>query len=570
MTADGFGRSAWRWAIVVSAGVLLSLRFGFNFGIGNHNTYLLHALRRVHPDLLTADWLASSTQDYHPVFTHIAALLLRLDESGWLFALVNVLCITLCAVVVYLIVRELVPGRLAVPVFLLTAAFMGVGATYSAGGSYLLSSTLQPSTVAVMGCLLAILWFVRERTLASGICLAVAGAFHVNFAVLVVPWFGLAHLLLGWRGCSRRLVLQLAPVCATLALLSPLILGQAGSPHVEQARYIFQHVLAPQHYVPATYWTEFVVYFGWCALGLLAGRSVLFASAKGCLGALWLSSLLLVTTATLLTTVVFIPTVSQLYFWRLAPFTVLASQIAACAGLLVFLDNQTASLSALRRMLVFAASAIAIWLLFRYHYGEFRFLQYGLLIALAVVFAVQPLLRPLSEKGTSPAWVLACGAWLLAAIVPLLSLSSRSSLLRGRPQTESELYAWVATTPRESVFLIPPQLENFRFNARRAVVVDNKSTPVEPGQLLEWYGRLGLVCGEDSVQSGASAAAGYAKLDSARVTAIEARVPIHFVVVLADQPFSGTDRWRPVYELPGVRVYGREDGPPSNEVGASH
>lgn len=570
MTPDGGRASAWRWAIVVAAGVLLSLRFGFNFGIGNHNTYLLHALQRVHPDLLTADWLASSTQDYHPVFTHFAALLLRLDESGWLFALLNVLCITLCAVIVYLIVRELVSDRLAVPTFLLAASFMGVGGTYSAGGSYLLSATLQPSTVAVMGYLLAVLWFVRERTLASGICLAVAGAFHVNFAVLAVPWFGLAHLLLGWRGCFRRLVFQLAPVCATLALLSPLILGQASSPHVEQARYIFQHVLAPQHYVPATFWTEFVVYFAWCALGLLAGRSVLFTSAKSRLGVLWLSSLLLVTTATLLTTVVFIPTMSQLYFWRLAPFTVLASQIAACAGLLVFLDNRTASVSALQRVLWFAASAIAIWFLFRYHYGEYRFLQYGLLIALAVVFALEPQLKRFTGHATSPARVLACGAWVLAAIVPVLTLSSRSSLLRGLPQAESELYDWAATTPRESVFLIPPQLENFRFNARRAVVVDMKSTPVEPGQLLEWYARLGWVCGQDSVRSGASAAAGYATLDSSRVSAIEAKVPIHFVVVSANQPFSGTDRWRPVYESPGVRVYGREGRPRTNEVGASH
>ncbi len=561
MIPDGGRTSPWRWAIVLAAGVMLSLRFGFNFGIGNHNTYLLHALRRVHPELLSADWLASFTQDYHPVFTHFAALLLRLDESGWLFALMNVLCITLSAVLVYLILRELVSARLALPVFLLTAAFMGVGATYSVSGSYLFSATFQPSTVAVMGCLLAMLWFVRERTLASGLCLAVAGAFHANFAVLVVPWFGLSHLLLGWKGCGRRLVLQLAPVGATLALLSPLLLGQAGSPHAEAARTIFQQVLAPQHYVPSSYWTEFVVYFAWCALGWMAGRSVLFGAGNRRPGALWLSSLLLVSIATLLTTVVFIPTVSQLYFWRLAPFTVLLSQIAAGAGLLTLLDDATTSAPGKRRPLLFVAGVISIWLLFRYHYGEFRFLQYGLLIALAAVLALRPWLAvrlgPRIRVASWSAW----NVWIVAAAFPLVSLSARSSLLHGLPQHEAELYEWAATTPQESVFLIPPQLENFRLNARRAVVADLKSTPVEPGQLLEWYRRIGLICGQDSVRSVISAAAGYATLDSSRLATIAAQLPIDYVVVAGSQPFTGTTEWQLAIESSGFRAYVRARDP---------
>ena len=45
----------WTWPIVILSGLLVALRFGFNFGIGNHNTYLLHALRHLKvPAILVA------------------------------------------------------------------------------------------------------------------------------------------------------------------------------------------------------------------------------------------------------------------------------------------------------------------------------------------------------------------------------------------------------------------------------------------------------------------------------------------------------------------------------------
>lgn len=557
------GRHPGRWAIVVTSGFLLALRFGFNFGTGNHNTYLLHAFRRVHPELWTSDWLATSTQDYHPVFTHLAALLLRLDESGWLFALVNVLCITASAVLVYLLIREVVKEESALWVYLLTVGFMGVGSTYSVSGSYLFSGTFQPSTVAVPGVLLALLWFVRERYLASGLCLAMAGAFHVNFAVLSVPLFGLAHLLLGTRGLVRRVVLQIAPVCVTLALLSPLLLDQAGSPHAQEARRIFQQVLAPQHYVPSTYWTEFVVYFAWCALGVMVGGKVLFAAAFRPLRALWLSTLGLVAVATLLTTVVFLPTVSQLYFWRLAPFTVLCSQIALCVGLERILSGQETPRSIGFRTLLFVSCAALIWLTFRYHYGEFRFLQYGLLVALAVACLVQAMLSRIVRAGSirlAP-WIMG-GAWAVAALVPAASLSSHSSLLTGLPPSEGSLYAWARSSPVPSVFLIPPLLENFRLHTQRAVVVDFKSTPVEPGQLLEWYNRLGRVCGNPQVTGVYDVLTGYENLDSSRLAAIESLYRFDYVVVTGEQSFRGGEPWPVVFESISFRVYRQRHSAP--------
>jgi hypothetical protein len=127
----------WTWPIVIVSGLLLALRWGFNYGLGNQNTYLLQALRKVSPSGLVHDWLAATCEDYHPVFTQLAAALIWLDSSGWLIALGNVASVVAGAVAVFLIIREVCGDRRAVPVYLLVVSFVGIGSTYSVSGSYI-------------------------------------------------------------------------------------------------------------------------------------------------------------------------------------------------------------------------------------------------------------------------------------------------------------------------------------------------------------------------------------------------------------------------------------------------
>jgi hypothetical protein len=351
-------------------------------------------------------------------------------------------------------------------------------------------------------------------------------------------------------------VLQLAPVCATLALLSPLLLSQAGSPHLEEARYIFQHVLSPQHYVPRDFWTEFVVFFAWCGLGALVGGRFLFGAASPQLCALWQSSLLLIVAATLLTTAVFISAVSQLYFWRLAPAAVLLAQIALSLGVVHLLSGQEVPPRNAYGGLRFLLGCALIWLTFRYHYGEFRSLQYGMLIALAVVTLAASVSTGV-WRARSRAWTPAVltPLWAVAALVPAWSVATRSSLISGLPQAEAQLYAWSASTPDTSVFLIPPQLENFRFNARRAVVVDFKSTPVSPEQLLEWYRRVCTVSGRDRVSGFAESVEGYAQLDSTALERIVRSYPFDYIVLPVGHPLQRATLYQPVYENAAYQVY---------------
>src|SRR5438477_9462299 len=50
---------------------------GYQFGGSNHTVYLVEALRLNDPSLLQNDWWATATLQYHGVFAHLSALLMR-------------------------------------------------------------------------------------------------------------------------------------------------------------------------------------------------------------------------------------------------------------------------------------------------------------------------------------------------------------------------------------------------------------------------------------------------------------------------------------------------------------
>lgn len=545
--------------IVLLGGLAAAVRFGFNYGIGNHNTYLLHALRLVDPRVLAHDWLATIGADYHPVFTRLAAVLIGLDGSGWLIALANVVSVAGGMVAVFLIIRALTEPPQSLLVSLIVGSLVTVGSTYSIAGSYLFSMTFQPSTVSAVGLLFALALYVRTAFVLSGVVLAAAGAFHVNYLVLAFPLFGLAHVLLGRERLSGRLLAQLAPSIVPLLLLTPLLIGQTESSNAEYARYIFQQIQAPQHYQPMTFLHEFITYGAWCGLGILAGWRIMSSSQTGRrLRAIWLATLILVTAGTLLTTIVYIPLVSQVYVWRLAPLTVLISQIVASVGLVTYLIEGRAVFSWSGRIVVFIIAAVLIGLTFRYHYGEFRMTQAWMLGALAVAFLLCPAITPWGPRLRAYVGLsIIVGVWVFGSAVAVLSMPSRSSLITGLPSGERELYEWAVTTPDSAVFLIPPRLDNFRFNARRAVIVDTKSTPVDPDRLVEWYDRLQVVSGIDGVSGREEAVAGYRELDSMRVEYIHALYPFDYVITSSDQSFSGGRCFMPVFENQSFRVFAR-------------
>ncbi len=142
-----------------------------------------------------------------------------------------------------------------------------------------------------------------------------------------------------------------------------------------------------------------------------------------------------------------------------------------------------------------------------------------LLIAGSVAtYAVWEAIRRLSIGTAKTRWLVAAGAGaaitLLVPFAALERVTARGELSADRLidvlshrvefgiPVESDwdrLCEWVRThTPEDAVFIIPPQNEDFRLRAERAVVADLKSNAFEESQTIEWWERIRRLLNLDS------------------------------------------------------------------------
>lgn len=559
MPALSLGRVRIPARVVVWIGALgLALSIGADFGIGNHNTYLLHAVRLANPEVLANDWLAAGTTDYQPVFTLLAALLLWVDSSGWFMALANLVVTAACAVAVYRIVRAIVGRDEVLPVYIVALALVGLGATYAVSGSYIVSEVLQPSSVSGAAFLFAIALYLERRWLGSGLALAIAGLFHANYLVLAFPLFIGVHLLLSRSGLAGRLIRQVGPSLVPVIIWLPLLVRTSMAPEAAAARYIFQQIQAPQHYVPMTFLSEFVPLAAWLALGVTgARRAVSRLTWRSTTGALWLTMTVMIAVATLLTTVVFVPAVSAVYVWRLAPYVLLLAQIMAVAGA-VSLVSRSANMAWWRLAVVVAVLALLVHVIIDFHFAPHRVAHMRLMVAavgMIFLFGLPGVHSISTGTRRVVVAVLAVVVWGYAAWVAIPEAAAQSRILNGFPAAQAEMHQWARTkTPREAVFLIDPNMLDFRLNARRAVIVDGKSTPVLPAELLEWYHRLETVSGTEGVSGRVEASRGYASIDAVRAERIRGEYPFSYMVLFRDKVDGVWPGYATVFENDGYVV----------------
>jgi hypothetical protein len=391
--------------------------------------------------------------------------------------------------------------------------------------------------------LLAIGAFLGGRWLLSGIALAVAGAFHVNYLVLGIGAFGFAQLLLGARGLVRRGALQLALPLGVLALNLPVLLDVASAPGAAESARIFMFIRAPHHYLPRGYLHELVPFVAWQVAGLalwpLAG---LTEPARRTVRALWAALALPVLAATVINVVTFVPRISQLFPWRLAPYAVLLAQLVACTACVRWLRHPASGAPVRRPRApllrgIVAAAAVGVVIAYRVTHQGYRLggnlvstlALAGVLVVVVVAVVLAPRLPAVAVR-----WGLAA-AVVVGMAAPVRSgwrsVYQTSTLVRGEGiLREAGLYRWARTTPAGTRFLIPPNLGEFRLRTLRAVVVDWKSTPVRPDELIEWHRRIEAVAGR-RVESLGDAVRGYAAMDPARLEGLERRYGADYVVL---------------------------------------
>lgn len=526
--------------IIVILLLATSISFGLAYGSNNQNTYLIDGLVKLNPGFLAGDWFAHETLQYHDHFSYIIRILDYINiPIGVGLTIIEVLLRAISLIVIYKI-ASLITYKHRVVLFLLVSFFIVLEGTESVAGSYMFSSELQPSSFASTFTIAAFLYFFRGNYFVSGVCIGLAGYMHTNFLLLGFVYLGVSHLLIGEKYFFRRVLLQFIPSIVFFALKLDFLLSMAMSENGALSTFIFQNIRAPHHYIPNTFLMDFNLFAGWSFIGVAGLVSInLEDKLKRRIIGLFSSLLIVIIAATFLTTVTFIPFVSQLFFWRLAPYSVLLSQVIFIAAVIIFaFSEETIQARKLTVSLIFALVGslfISRW----YFYAQGLSYKYLMLIVVFIFisiilsrryFHVKSFKEAVNES-VSKAFVI-----FILLIVLFVSYNRefyhRSTLINGYPgKSETELYEWSKKSPESAVFLTPPKLQNFRLHGERAIVVDWKSPPIDPDGIIEWYKRIEDVSGIKGVRTSKDADAGYLALDVKRLRYLKSKYNINFAVL---------------------------------------
>jgi hypothetical protein len=229
--------------------------------------------------------------------------------------------------------------------------------------------------------------------------------------------------------------------------------------------------------------------------------------------------------------------VTQLFSWRLGPHCELLLQTLACLGVVeMFVEPGSFRRRGVVSLALLSAGAGFLAM----YYGDRNAPAIPTLVLSLIGAALLAKVGSASTRTIVPArWrPTLAKAWerggptiaLVAAIACVAPIGihqmgfirQRSSLLNPMNRDEADLYAWMRSTAKDARFLTPPNVERMRYHGQRSIVVDWKSNPIVPGELLEWYRRLEDVTGRAGFSSGRDLD-GYNAMDRARLAGLRAR-----------------------------------------------
>jgi hypothetical protein len=535
------------YAFVAVAALSFAASYGFNYGFDNQLVYFLKSLVLTHKELLRSDWFTHHTTHYHRTFIYLGALLLKLNARGWGVAIAQFVSVFLGALCLFRIVKRVAGAALALPSFLLLLALLFITRTSSVGASYLFDTIFQPSTLGALGSIAGTWLFVEERWFESGVALALGGIFHANYLVLAYPIFGLAHLALGFKDLKQRLLEQFTPLIAATIVMSPLLWAASHNPASANATDILFTIRSPHHYSPGRYERNFMPFAAWQMLGIGSGWLLHRTPNGRRLGAILTGLLVTIWTGTLLTTWVDLAKVAQLFVWRVAPNADILCQVLIACALAQAIARPAIMRAYPRVALGLVCAGLGLFGLY------FRGKENAPLPPLLLTYFGIAVLARLLDLGLDVAKRLLPKTELgIANVKRLLAMSplalgvlliyreapdrvregwNRSTLVKDdEGRSNLDLYRWLReSSPRDALYLTPPDLDGARFLGQRAIVVDWKAVPLIPSELLVWYERLCDVTGRRIGSSGDMS--GYQAMDSERLRLLEAKYHPDFVVL---------------------------------------
>lgn len=464
---------------------------GYRFGESNHAVYLIDALRRSDPALLQNDWWTQSTLQYHFAFNTLTAALMRLGVVQPAF-LAGYLAL---AVLLHAAWRRLVlrlggsdgAYLLSVILYYLLAGGVGLGMYH-----FLQDSAFLPSNIANVAMLWGLYFLITGAPASAGICLGLAGLFHINHALAGIGlWAGMT--LFDRRGALTRGwiigTLVLLALCAVQIIPAiRAVFTRSGKLPLAEFVDLFVRFRHPHHFDPTAWhwgvWLAFVIPVPLAAVAHQAAPATAERRRAALLFALFAAMLVFALLSAGFW--FFSETLIHLNLYRFSIYPKLLSSIAV-AWLMWDRVPVTRRVAWWTLVALTVAAALALGTRPQHHNLHVVFLF--------LVLSVMALASAAEVRGRPIGWMVMPS--LVIFVVGLLGVAHRKTggiMIDGLSGDESDyrsLGVWARdNTPKDAVFLVPPDEESFRLHARRAIVVNFKGVPQLSGELPQWRDRL--------------------------------------------------------------------------------
>jgi hypothetical protein len=528
-------------ALAVSIGASITLCvYGYQFGRSNHTVYLLSALHHRDPHLLAHDWFTMQTFQYHAVFTTIVRLMMAAHALEGAF-LVGYFVLIFAFHIAWMRLAILLGGSLQTYLVSVLMYHLSAGGTALGMYQFFQDSSFLPSNIANVLLLAAIVLWIDRRGIASGICIGLAGLFHLNHAVVgaglwiaLIGWDALANLRRRRRSSSPVSIVPwydarfwIATACAVIPCAINVAYAMVlrsrldGSMPLEEFVALYVRLRHPHHYDPSTWPSALWVSFLWPLPLAIAAYAVLRRRSSSAVrhqlvdaGRIFLYFWALVIVALLGAGIWYVsePLV-QLSLYRFSIYI----QLMACIGAaLLFCDCAHIARVSVYTLaggiiLLIVATPLLLWIGPRVGsisvVGMSTFLNHkrgGLLLfaalscAPAVQVALGAIRQPMLRIATHLGAIVVLGLLIAIGWDYWIGLTQ---ILEKPRASYLQLCAWAEQhTPVDAIFIVPPSETEFRYHARRAIVVNFKGVPQFSGELAQWRDRLENVLGIRDLQ----------------------------------------------------------------------
>ena len=456
---------AWAGWWIAFVAALFYARFGYAYGVGDHDEMIPQLLRMLDPSLFPQDWYlqgeAGRVSVRTPFLLALRAMAVPFGVEGGVFAL-WLLVLVGVALGVWGLARQITGDQVAAA--LATLGAVAVTPLWALGGNGLVAPLLVPEPVAWALALPAVGLFMRGRPhhrLTAGALLGVAGLFQLLVGTLTVGALGLVWL---WEIAAdrerrerwlpeigRAVGFGLVYLLVASPIFLPTALAQtASSPAPDDGLslfYVIAQLRQPHHYLFAHFGERVIAQVG--LLVVLGGLSLSWLGRRqGRREAVFVRRLLVVIGA--LCGVALVGTeglqilfVAKLQFYKL---TVLATVLLVTA------------------------------------------------VAAACVAAVPEGWKERAEAALAHPWGWAVALLAVGAVTGLGLGGWKNGPAQHRASDLYAVEAWARQHTRpDALFLIPPSETTFRTWARRSVAINWKPTPFRDAAMRERLARLRTV-----------------------------------------------------------------------------